>query len=112
MFFINTVPRVAPDNFTVSVVSATALFASWEGVFTPVGDVRDYIIRLREVDTGLVFEVRSALTSITIPVHPDYTYVCSVAAVTVGRGPFSSEISVQTPEDGKEFLTREYLHTV
>ena len=99
------VPRVAPDNFTVSVVSATELYASWNGVFTPVGDVRDYIIRLQEVDTGLVFDIRSASTYITIPVHPDYTYLCSVAAVTVGRGPFSAEISVQTPEDGNKFLS-------
>lgn len=95
------VPTVAPGNLSVTVLSATALYASWNSVFTPVGDVRDYILRLLEVDTGLVIDIRSAATYITVPVHPAYTYNCSISAVTVARGPFSAVISVNTPQDGK-----------
>lgn len=91
---------MAPDNLAVSVVSSTALYISWNSVFTPVGDVRDYIVRILEVDTGLVTDIRSAATYITVPVHPAYTYNCSVSAVTVSNGPFSTEISVLTLEDG------------
>lgn len=31
--------------------------------------------------------------------HPYYTYVCSVSAVTVGEGP-EAIVTVQMPEDG------------
>lgn len=91
---------VAPANLAVSVVSATAVYLSWSSVFTPVGDVRDYTVRLLEIDTGLVTDIRSTNTYITVPVHPAYSYNCSVAAVTVGRGPFSAAVSINTPEDG------------
>ena len=96
------VPTISPANLAVSVVSATAISLSWSSVFTPVGDVRDYTVRLLEIDTGLIIDVRSTNTYITIPVHPAYSYNCSVAAVTVGRGPFSAEVSVSTPEDGNK----------
>ena len=33
--------------------------------------------------------------------HPFYTYLWTVAAVTVGEGPYSSAKSVTTLEDGK-----------
>ena len=69
-------------------------------MFTPVGDVRDYTVRILELDTGLVRDIRSANTYITVLVHPDYSYNCSVSAVTVGRGPFSAVVSVTTPQDG------------
>ena len=104
VFLQTIVPTVAPDNFAVRVVSTTALYVSWSSVFTLVGDVRDYIVRLLEVDTGLVTNIRSAATSITVPVHPAYTYNCSVSAVTVSHGPFSTVITVQTPQDGKVSL--------
>ena len=105
---------MAPDNFAVRVVNATALYISWNSVFTPVGDVRDYIVRLLEVDTGLVTHIRSAATYITVPVHPAYAYNCSVSAVTVGRGPFSTVISVFTPQDGKQHILRVefYLYVI
>ena len=95
---------MAPDNFAVRVVSATALYISWSSVFTLVGDVRDYLVRLLEVDTGVLTNIRSAATSITVPVHPAYTYNCSVSAVTVSHGPFSAVITVRTPQDGKVAL--------
>lgn len=105
MFLTNTLaPTVAPENVAVSVVSATALYLSWNGVLTPVGIVRDYVIRILEVDTGLVTELRSTTTFITVPVHPAYAYNCSVSAFTVSPGPFSTVVSVRTPQAGNEVL--------
>ena len=78
-------------------------------MFTPVGDVRDYVVRILEIDTGLVTDIRSADTFITVPVHPAYSYNCSVSAVTVGRGPFSTAISILTPQDGNK-INILYLH--
>ena len=37
-----------------------------------------------------------------IDLEPDTTYVCAVAAVTsIGTGPFSAQITFQTPQDSK-----------
>ena len=33
--------------------------------------------------------------------HPFYTYRCTVAAETIGLGPFTAEQSIEMPEDGK-----------
>ena len=42
----------------------------------------------------------SALTISSL--HPFYTYTFSVAANTVGLGPFSEPVNQQMPQDGKE----------
>ena len=99
--FLNTVPTTSPDNVTISVVNATAISLSWEGVITRVGVLRDYVIRVLEVDTRLVSEYRTSFTSITIPVHPDYVYNSSISAFTVATGPFSDVVTVKTPQAGK-----------
>ena len=48
-------------------------------------------------------EYRSNSSPFTVVgLHPDYTYLARVAAVTsVGAGPFSSSVQVRLPEDGK-----------
>ena len=48
-----------------------------------------------------MFQVTTNTTSITIGfLHPYYTYNCTVVAVTIGPGPFSTVITVRTAEDG------------
>lgn len=94
------VPTTAPDNVTISAINATTIYLSWEGVITRVGILRDYVIRVLEVDTGLLMDYRSSFTSITILVHPDYVYRCSVSAFTVASGPFSEVVTVKTPQAG------------
>ena len=92
---------MAPDNVTVSAINATTIYLSWNGVVTSVGIIRDYVIRVSEVNTGLVMNYRTSLTSIAISVHPDYVYSCSVSAFTVAAGPFSNVVTIKTPQDGK-----------
>ena len=48
------------------------------------------------------FQLLSASTSaIAIGLHPYYSYLFIVTAVTIGQGPHSEEISIQTLEDGE-----------
>ena len=91
---------MAPDNVTIMAINATTIYLSWDGVNSLVGIIRDYIIRVSEVNTGLVIDYQTSLTSITISVHPDYVYRCSVSAFTVAAGPFSNVVTVKTPQDG------------
>ena len=95
------VPVVAPDNVSILAINATTIYLSWNGVISLVGIIRDYIIRVSEVNTGLIKNYRTSLTSIAISVHPDYVYSCSVSAFTVAAGPFSNIVTVKTPQDGK-----------
>ena len=64
--------------------------------------VRDYKITIFEVDTGNVsFTYETVSNSLLVTdLHPFYTYVCSVAANTVGVGP-SANVTIKMPEDGK-----------
>ncbi len=94
------VPTTSPENVTISAINATTIYLSWEGVITRVGILRDYVIRVLEVDTGLLMDYRSSFTSIAIPVHPDYAYRCSVSAFTVASGPFSQAVTIRTPQAG------------
>ena len=99
--FLSAVPTKAPDNVNISALNATAIYLSWDGVITSVGIIRDYIIRVSELDTGMMIEYRTSFTYFTIPVHPDYVYSCSVSAFTVASGPFSDVVTLQAPQDGK-----------
>ena len=51
----------------------------------------------------------TAATSVTVPaLHPFYTYTCTIAAVTIGEGPYSEELTITMPEDGKHILCMIY----
>lgn len=82
-------------------MNATTIHLSWNDVISIRGDVREYVVRVVEIDTGLISETHSNLTFITIHVHPAYLYNCSVSAVTVAHGPFSDIVSILTPMAGK-----------
>ena len=65
------------------------------------GAIQSYVIAIHEVETGRNFTANSNTTQVTLePLHPYYTYMCSIAAVTVGIGPFSEHITAQLPEAG------------
>lgn len=65
------------------------------------GIIRYYIINITEQATMRQFSVES-LTNyfILVDLHPYYLHIISVSAVTVGQGPFSDAVSIQTIEDG------------
>ena len=75
------------------------------------GVVRHYIITATEANTGDEYEWDSVTTSIEIhSLHPFYIYHFQVAAFTVGLGPFSREINLQTLQDG-ECTCIFFIHT-
>ena len=72
-----------------------------ERKYSYIGTIQNYVIAIHEVETGRNFTAHSNTTQVTLePLHPYYTYMCSIAAETVGRGPFSEHITIQLPEAG------------
>ena len=58
------------------------------------------MVALLEQETGHTFQnttINSQLIQQNL--HPYYTYLCSVTAVTVGSGP-AATVTIQMPEDG------------
>ena len=65
------------------------------------GIIRLYFINITEEETGREFQLTSSAPHIFVEfLHPFYTYVCTVAASTVGVGPFSPPLTVKTLEAG------------
>ena len=90
----------------------------WEPPKDPNGNIREYRVNITEEETGRMFQLITSTTSITVgSLHPYYTYNCTVVAVTIGPGPFSTVITVRTAEDGRfdyckqNFLTHPNLHS-
>ena len=52
-------------------------------------------------ETGTLLQLTSQTTALHISnLHPFYTYTLTVAAVTIGPGPYGLMLTVQMPEDG------------
>ena len=102
-----TVPGGPPENFTVDVISSTGIQLMWQPPPSEIqnGRVRLYTISVFEVQTGnnysYTLQPSEAPTLQVESLHPYYDYVCSVAAVTIGPGPYTSPLTVRTFEDGE-----------
>ena len=56
-----------------------------------------------EEETMRQFQLMSTATTVVAStLHPYYTYSFTVSAVTVGEGPYSQPLSIQTLEDGEK----------
>jgi len=59
-------------------------------------------VKLTETNTDTITIYNTTETAVSIgSLHPYYIYECSVAAVTIDTGPYSSVINIQTDEAGK-----------
>ena len=100
----SSAPSSPPRNVSLNFANSTSITLSW---LPPVqseqnGVIQHYLIQATEENTMSQFQLTSTSTSAAaIDLHPYYTYSFAVTAVTVGQGPYSEEISVQTWEDGK-----------
>ena len=66
------------------------------------GIIREYRINITELETGDNQQLTTSTTSLVVQnLHPYYTYEVLVSAHTVDTGPFSSPVSVVTPQDSK-----------
>ena len=102
--FDSLAPTSAPVNISGYAVDSTSISISW----TPPpfedqnGILRNYVINITELETGITFSRVSLTTSISLHnLHPFYRYSVTVTAVTVGPGPATIVFTVQTREDGR-----------
>ena len=108
LFYTSTIsaaPSASPSSPVVFGTTHEFLSLNWEAPPSEHrnGVIRSYLIAVHEFETGRNFTVisDSNMTQVTLePLHPFYTYQCSIAAETVGSGPFSEHITVQLPEAG------------
>ena len=99
-----TAPSEAPLNLSGHAVNSTTIALMWDtiAVENQNGILRHYLVSVTEVETDEVEVYTAATTQLNISrLHPYYTYTCVVAAVTNSVGPFSHNVSIITPQDGK-----------
>ena len=103
LFPLHPVPTSSPTLTSYYAIDSTSLYFSWSAppMDQQNGIIRHYEITLIEHETGSVFSYSTTGTNITISLlHPNYYYQIEVSAVTIGAGPASAPIVLQTPEDG------------
>ena len=96
-------PSAPPSRPVVFGTTHESLSLNWQAPpFAETnGVILNYAVAVLEVETGRSFTVNSNTTQVTLEdLHPFYTYTCSIAAETVGIGPFSEHITIQLPEAG------------
>ena len=110
--FSSTVPYSYPQNFTAVATSSRSATVTWDP--SPIahqnGIIILYTINVTVADSGEMFQLTSTTTSLTVStLQPFTTYFCIIAASTsVGMGPFSTVVTLQTPEDGMLLCIRLY----
>ena len=103
--FHYTVPSAPPQHLTGVAESSTVISLSW---FPPPsidinGNLEYYLVTVAETETGQHWTFHAVKPDIIIgSLHPHYHYYCRVSAYTVGLGPLSAAVDVQTEEEGKE----------
>ena len=104
IIFFPTAPTAPPTNLSVISVNSTTMILSWDlPPFDQInGYIRHYVVTVTEHETTLEFQEEPTNTQVTLQsLHPYYTYTCRVAAVTTGPGPYTGNVTIQLPEDGK-----------
>ena len=100
-----SVPSSAPVHLQGDAVNSTTIQLQWEPpqLADQNGVIRSYHINISVTETGSVFQLTSETNSLNISgLHPYYTYTITVAAVTIGPGPYSAAFTVTMPEDGMD----------
>lgn len=90
-------------NVIISLLSSTVLQLSWRAPAEESrnGIIRQYLVNLKEIQTGRLLTYTATTTSISVQsLHPAYTYNCTVSAYTITAGPFSPTVTITMPEDG------------
>ena len=97
-------PSAPPLPATMTVlITSSSFYMKWDppSFYHRNGIITHYKINVIEIETGLTFQHTAYSTSITVSsLHPAYTYEFTVAAYTVGLGPFSFPFNITTDEEG------------
>ena len=105
LFLQKSAPSSAPLNFGADWITSTAVELSWQPppLEEQNGLIQSYTVTVFEINSNTTKEVHQNFTHNAISIsglHPYYNYIVSVAAYTVGLGPFAS-ITLQTEQDGE-----------
>ncbi len=87
-------------------LNSTHIYLTWEPPPPSQvnGVIREYRVNVTEDVTGRVFQYTTTPNDRQLTVgslHPYYIYHCSVVALTVQLGPYTSVFTIQTAEDGE-----------
>lgn len=98
----NTEPSDAPQSVAVGVVNATSVQISWQSPPPEHrnGIIAGYAVRMVGLHSGdnIDFPLTNGTEMVVEGLHPFYAYRFSVAAFTVGLGPFSNAVTQKLPE--------------
>lgn len=102
-----TVPSGPPTNFTASPTSSTSAQLAWDLPHPQQrnGIIRQFVIEVEPL-AGQTFSITTSGSSSSFVVsalRPFTYYLFSVAAITIGRGPATQQIQIQTFTDS-EFI--------
>ena len=101
--FPATAPYSPPLNVSGISISSMSILLFWSPppLSEQNGIIAYYRVNITEVETGNDISLLSPDTFITVSfLHPFYTYIFVVSAVTVTEGPYSDEFIITTPQDG------------
>ena len=106
-FHFIAVPSSAPVHLQGIAVNSTSILLHWEP--PPLADqngvICSFLINIIVTETGSFFQLHSEMNTLNIlTLHPYYTYILSVAAVTIGPGPCGEAVTIHMPEDGSYLL--------
>ena len=100
-----TAPSSPPGNFVAMPTDPRSVVLTWDPPPPEDrnGPIVGYVINVTVIATGEMFQLTSSTNTLSVASLKPFTrYVCIIAARTpVGLGPFSTTITVMTPEDGK-----------
>ena len=109
---IPAVPSGSPENFMGVAQSSDTIILTWDPplVQNRNGIITYYIINATALDTGDIIQYITPDLNLTLnSLTPFSTYAFIIAARTsVGTGPFSRDITIQTLEDGKRIISSQY----
>ena len=105
MYIIFTAPSSPPFDLNYDQITSTTFMLSWTAPPSEHhnGIIRHYIVNCTELESGALlqfFTMNSSTERLVDSLHPFYSYTCAVAAVTIMHGPFSSNVTVTTRQDG------------
>lgn len=107
MFFFPAVPSSSPRNITVVEITSYSISLMW---IPPAsehqnGVIIQYIINVTVVETGDMFQLTSNATNVTAILMPFTAYIFLLSAEnSIGYGPFSEVLSIQSEEAGRVLL--------
>ena len=103
LYFSIVAPSSPPRLLVITAMNSHSINISWNP--PPMnkvnGIIQYYFLNITVVETSHSLYFKTSDTSVSLnDVHPHYTYTVVVAAVTIAIGPFSTEQSITTPQDG------------